>query len=345
MEKLLRWTARPAEIALGAFFVFAAILKIQNPNLFAVQIHEYQVLTNKALLGPAALFFITLEIGLGVAMLSGFRMRGIVLLIVEAVLLFFTALIAYAWTVHGLKDCGCMGEVRMGPGISIIKNIVMMVLAGWTWRGLRQVPAPVDAPTPPWRAKAVTVLMVSAMALLAVYLDLYRPKNAPAAAAQTNPAAAQGNTTPLLPASGIPATGGLFSSYVITGDSGEHYDLSQGTYLVALLSSTCEHCMATVPALNEFVLRQDILPPLVALCYEPEPASLDVFRMSTGAMFPLYSLGDDFLTFSQFIAQEPPRLSLVSNGVALQSWDGVMPSIEALLAALTPVDSPEKMPS
>ena len=135
MNQSLRYAARPLELLVGALFIFAALLKLQNPQLFAIQIHEYQILTDKALLAPAALFFLTLEMLLGVALAMGLRLRTLTHAAVTLTLLFFTGVIAYAWWAHGIKDCGCMGEVQMGPGISIVKNLVLLAMVGWAWLG------------------------------------------------------------------------------------------------------------------------------------------------------------------------------------------------------------------
>lgn len=327
MIRLLRTTARPVELMLGAFFVFAALLKVQHPGLFAVQIHEYHVLEDKALLGPAALFFITLEMGLGAAMLMGLRLRLLVLAVVQCVLLFFTGLILYAWTFHGLKDCGCMGELRMGPGVSTFKNLAMMAGVVWAWLGFRRQER-LPETIPSMLDKFAAAFVVSAVALGASYLELYRERPVP----RIPPSAqADNETAPLAdPGDGT----GPFSAFVIEDDAGRRYDLARGTYLVALLSATCEHCMASVPTLNEYTLRPDVLPPLLGLCYEPEPGSLEEFRITTGVMFPLYSLGNDFLTFVNYIDREPPRLSLVRDGIAVHSWDNEMPSVDNLIAWL-----------
>lgn len=332
MSSVLRLTARPIEVLLGAFFLFAAFLKVQNPNLFAVQIHEYQVLTDKSLLGPAALFFIVVEMTLGAAMVLGLRLRGLTLAAVQLLLVFFTGLIAYAWAYHGLKDCGCMGEVRMGPGVSIVKNAIMMVLVCCTWAGRHVANGSTVRPETGIGNKVLAAAIIGLVSLSASYVEFYRSRTTGAPPPENGPQLS--NTAP-----------GPFSKYVITTDAQEKYDLGHGVYLVALLSSTCEHCMATVPTLNEFVLRPDVLPTLVGLCYEPEPGSLEIFRITTAASFPLYSLGDDFLTFSQYIGQEPPRLSLVRDGHAIQSWDGVMPALEELVAAVQAAGNAETPPA
>jgi len=324
MSRLLQITARPVELLLGAFFVFTALLKVQHPALFAVQIHEYHVLENKALLGPAALFFITLEIALGAAMLVGLRPRTLVLAVVQLVLLAFTGLILYAWAFHGLKDCGCMGELRMSPGVSTAKNLGLMACTAWAWLGFRRQDS---GPAAAFQAldAGVATLLVAAAALGTSYLELYA--GMPGVKPPREQAQGQG-ADPVETAS--PAR--PFAKFEFEDETGQQYHLGRGTYLVALLSATCEHCMASVPTLNEYTLRPDVLPPLLGLCYEPEPGTVDEFRITTGALFPTFSLGNDFLTFVTYIDREPPRLSFVRNGVAVRSWDGTMPDAADLIA-------------
>ena len=109
--------------------------------------------------------------------------------------------------------------------------------------------------------------------------------------------------------------------------------LAQGEYLVAMLSMSCEHCMASVAQLNEYVGPfQDI--PVVALCWEPTEGAMAEFTAMSGPLFPMHSLGDNFMEFAELIGSAPPRLSYVRDGVALRSWDDTMPDVESLIAAI-----------
>lgn len=124
-----------------------------------------------------------------------------------------------------------------------------------------------------------------------------------------------------------------FAGYTLTGMDGAALDLGSGTYLVALLNATCDHCMATVPAINELAVRPDV-PTVVALMQEPDPGSVDSFVQQTGASFPMLSLGNDFIKFSQFIKTAPPRFTLVKDGRPVKSWEGYPPTAEDLTAAV-----------
>ncbi len=124
-----------------------------------------------------------------------------------------------------------------------------------------------------------------------------------------------------------------FSGYTVVTDSGESIALEHGDYLVAMLSMSCEHCMASVAQLNEYVgLFPEI--PVVALCWEPSEGAMSEFAAMSGPLFPMHSLGDNFLEFAELIGSAPPRLSYVRDGVAVRSWDDTMPNVESLIAAI-----------
>lgn len=127
----------------------------------------------------------------------------------------------------------------------------------------------------------------------------------------------------------------LFSRYSVVTDMGETLALAQGDYLVAMLSMSCDHCMASVPQLNEIMEAMPEIP-VVALCWEPSGGAMAEFVSMSGPLFPMHSLGDNFLEFAELIGSAPPRLSFVRNGVAVQSWDDTMPDLETLLAAVAP---------
>ena len=126
---------------------------------------------------------------------------------------------------------------------------------------------------------------------------------------------------------------GPFSRYTVLTDAGETLSLAQGEYLVAMLSMSCEHCMESVAQLNEYVgLFPQI--PVVALCWEPSEGAMAEFVSMSGPLFPMHSLGDNFIEFAELIGSAPPRLSFVRDGIAVQSWDDSMPDLETLLAAV-----------
>jgi hypothetical protein len=318
MKQLTVMLARPLEFLLGVIFIVAAVLKALDPNLFAAQIYGYRVVQQPDMLALAALFTLGAETFLGVAMVLGLRLRMLVLTLVQLMLAFFIGVILYAWLVHDLKDCGCFGRVPMTPPQAIAKNVVMMIAAVIAWRGirLRHLVSPGGAL---WRTlvSAVVAIALVLYAAPALYQDA---PQAPAAPPATGPEAPEAPEAP--PVAAAPAAARPFAQYQVQTDTGETLDLGRGEYLVAILSTTCEHCMSMVPHLNDLSFYPE-LPPVVGLAYVPEEGSLEMFVAQTMPLFPLHSLGNNFIKFSEFIGNAPPRLTLVRDGAVVKHWDPV----------------------
>ncbi len=316
--------ARPLEMLLGAYFIWTALLKAQDIQLFTAQIYAYQVVHARGGLIAAALTTVTLEAFLGSALLLGARLRYLPHVLIQGMLVFFTGLIIYAWQVHNITDCGCFGSIKVTPQQGITKNLFTMLLAGLAWYGVSRPGAATESPMRRVADLRIVVPITTAIAVLLF---------AAGGLQSTTPAPKPETPVTVNDAPAPPAAAGPFAQFSFTSEMGETFNLAQGEYLVAMLSMTCEHCMATVPALNDLALGGD-LPPLVALCFEPAEGDLDNFKLETGAAFPLHNLGDNFLTFSEFIGKEPPRLAYVRDGKAIQFWDGDPPTREVITTAI-----------
>ncbi len=315
MEGFVSKAGRPAEVVLGAVFLLGALLKAgvllesSDIDLFAVQIGGYGVITNKALLGPVALVVLGVELLLGLCLLLGLRFGVLTILAAQGVLVVFTGLIFYGWIFHGLADCGCLGAIKMPPAVSIAKNAVLLGLGALAWAGIAKRARPAGRPRGlVWRLAAVPLF--SGLVLWHAAGDLQRV--AP------------------------PAEGAApFAKYLVEAPEGV-YNLGEGEYLVAMLSMTCDHCMAEVPALNE-LLALPGLPPLVALCLEEQAGNLEEFRAMTGPQFPMYSLGNEMLEFFNLIESAPPHLAYVRQGAQVLFWVEHVPPYEELIEAINKI--------
>lgn len=336
MESRKFYAGRGAEIAVGLAYLLAAGLKAQNINLFIGQILAYQVFSSTGALTAVAFTTLGVETFLGVSMVLGSPWRKVVLGMGLAMLLFFSALIAYAWQVHGLKDCGCFGKVSMTPPQAIAKNVVFLALTSLAWYGLVRK----DAPAMPYSGARRLLPLILAVLLCGFALPQLGGDKSPddqASTASSTAPVAEGGVQP----------GGPFSGYRIVPEYGDAVDLAQGDYLVALLSMTCEHCMGTVPQLNAYT-QEPGLPILVAICLEPEAGSLENFQNMTGPLFPMHSVGNDMLTWARICSGVPPQLCYVRNGVAVKTWSDEMPAMDVLQAAITAggsADSAQSVPA
>jgi hypothetical protein len=307
LKAILQRSARPLEIAIGLFFIFGAVLKAYDIELFWKQIVQYGILRQEVWLNAAAVGTVGVEALLGAALVVGWRLRGLLHAAVALLLVGFTALIAYAWIYHDLEDCGCLGKLEMTPGISILKNLVLLALTGAVYAG-----------TSPRKTTTSTAVQRGLLRGLALAIPIavmgYAFFTLGAAEEPEGPAAEKT---------------GLFSAYTVD-NAGQVLDLGQGSYVVAVLSATCPHCRASVPAINDLMLEPD-LPLPVGLIYG-EPEEIEDFRTITQPLFPLQDI--PMRAFFSLIGSEPPRFYVTRDGEELTHWDDEVPSPEAIRGAL-----------
>lgn len=315
--------ARALEVLVGLIFVFGAALKAANIPGFAAGIRSYHVFYNPDLLYNLAVVTVVVETILGAALLAGVRMRGAVHAAAIALLVFFTGLIAYAWAVHGIEDCGCFGDyIKMGPGASIIKNLVMMAMILIPWIVSRRHEHATRWPFEHASARVATVAVsVALVACIAAFNAQRGAVEAPTVASNAGPALAATTTGP-------------FSGIRVADDAG-HYDLGDGTYLVAILSATCEHCKSSIEPLN-LLLAEPTTPKVVGLMMG-EPRDIEDFRMETMPLFPTQRV--DTMLWLKLLgdAPAPPRFVLVTDGAAIEHWDDEVPPADAIAGSAAPM--------
>lgn len=317
LTRSLRLLARPLEVVLGVTFVVSALLKALDVNGFIGAIGNYHVLPSAVWEGYAAMATLGVETFLGVSMLLGMGARRLTLGVTTLVLVVFSGLIVYAWMFHGLKDCGCTGGIKMGPVASLVKNALLLTLAVGAWQGFKWKNA-LDV-SGAVRGKAFMLASLGAAFIVGYGVAESEPPPPP-----------------------IPRESGVFSQFSVEQD-GVRYDLGQGEYVVALLSTTCDHCMKSVEALNALLERPGF-PRVVGLCKGDE-ASLERFRTGTApeyptgivAEFPLALIGQRL--FDAIVPVAPPRFIYVRDGREIKAWDDVVPSPEEV-EALRPTGPP-----
>lgn len=310
--------ARFLEITLGSYFFLGALFKVTDIDKFAVQMAAYKVIESPLWLQYAVLFTVFLEIGLGVAMILGLRMRGLVLAAVQGVTVVFSALILYAWIYHDLEDCGCFPVIKMSPPVSLFKNGLILLTSSFIlWRLVikgvsTSACVSVELSKSPGgrghkKGFVLSIIRVALSFLIALAF---------AAVAWHDMDRVALNHAD----SGIES---FFSNLEIFSEYG-YFNLGSGVYLVPIMSATCPECKEKVPELNDLFLDPDV-PPMIALCYEDKEGDLDTFRGLTNPFFPTYSLGNRSLLYFQLIEKDPFRLLLIRDGRIAASWDGYVP--------------------
>jgi uncharacterized membrane protein YphA (DoxX/SURF4 family) len=120
------------QFMVGLLFIFSGFIKLNDPLGFSYKLEEYFEVFDmeplKFLSLFLSVFFCSLEIILGFALIIGYKIRwvvpGILILI-----LFFTFLTFYSAYFNKVTECGCFGDaIKLTPWQSFYKNMVLTAL-------------------------------------------------------------------------------------------------------------------------------------------------------------------------------------------------------------------------
>lgn len=320
--------ARILELVIGIYFVVGALPKGLDIDKFAVQIAAYHVINTPSMLFLTALFTLFVEVGLGIAMIAGLRLKGLTVLVMQGMLLFFAVLIIYAWRVYGLEDCGCFPFIKMSPQMSLIKNAVLIssgLFILWvtfrvpvtnanteeTNKGSRGVRAAFLIPC----VKILVAVVLATAATAYAYQDIDWKSFAIDDTKENNISYAQ------------------FEFFLPEG----YFNLGEGVYLAAVMSMSCDECKANVPDLNALWSMAGV-PPIVAICYEDFPGDMEIFRGDTDPVFPMYSIENQAMLYYSLIGDDSFRLSLIQDGKRKAFWDGHVPEYQEIMEAISALD-------
>ena len=121
-------------LLVGPLFIFSGWIKANDPLGFSYKLEEYFDVFHMPWLKDFALviaiFLCVFEIGLGVAVLIGYRMKLFSWLLF-LLIVFFSFLTFYSAYKDVVKDCGCFGDfMHLTPWTSFTKDMVLLVLSG-----------------------------------------------------------------------------------------------------------------------------------------------------------------------------------------------------------------------
>ena len=132
------WPYRGVRIILAVIFLWAGVVKILDPDSFAIILEAYELLPNSWIM-PVAVGLPALEILAAIGLL--FDLRGS-LVVVTGLLVLFLAILSYGIWLGLDIDCGCFGpgdpegEAYKGLRPALYRDIVL--LAGvaylYVWR-------------------------------------------------------------------------------------------------------------------------------------------------------------------------------------------------------------------
>lgn len=123
------WLERVMRVFLGGLFVFSGYLKLRNPELFAIDVHNFKIVGDP---WPSivALTLPWLEVFCGVGLIVHRCYLGSLAILATSIFVFNLAL-GSAW-IRGLEiSCGCFGDSEeiTNYAVAIGRNIVLLGIA------------------------------------------------------------------------------------------------------------------------------------------------------------------------------------------------------------------------
>ncbi len=292
---------RGIEILIGLVFLTAGGLKAYEPLDFIRQIGDYGIVTQPQLVRLIAWVMILVEVGLGTAMVVGFR-RRISVPLAMLMLIGFIVMLGWAWQSGATEDCGCFGSwVKRTPAEAFTEDLLMLGATSLAWWLRRHH---IEVETGRWRAAAVALSLLIGISVTTFASNSARQSSDPIERmkAQASPP-------------------NILEGVTVEGiDS----DLRTGTRVLALIDTGCNHCQESVPELNR--LAGELRPreiPLVALCSN-KADEVALFIDKFNASFPLGRITPEQFT-RLFERGKPPRLLLIHDGLLRRIWDGTVP--------------------
>ncbi|MBR4851483.1 MAG: DoxX family membrane protein [Tidjanibacter sp.] len=132
-----KWIALLLRIAVGVVFVFSGVVKAADPYGTVLKIGEYLHALGIEWLGPLSgamcVALVSVEVALGVALVVGAWPR-VVLPVVVAFNLFYTALTLWLAVGNPIGDCGCFGDVVVLTNWQTFwKNVALLGGSAVSW--------------------------------------------------------------------------------------------------------------------------------------------------------------------------------------------------------------------
>jgi uncharacterized membrane protein YphA (DoxX/SURF4 family) len=139
------WLTVRLQIALGVFFVAAALPKLLDPPSFAHMIYNYRIVPG-SLINLMALTMPWIELLTGVALILGIWRRTAAAL-TGAMLIVFIVAISINLARHNPIDCGCFDVKAAGKSAAqrvadmkfdVVRDLVMLAMCVQVWKGAKR---------------------------------------------------------------------------------------------------------------------------------------------------------------------------------------------------------------
>jgi putative oxidoreductase len=119
-------------VILGIVFLWASYGKILEPELFARIVYNYRILPD-GLIGPVAIVLPWVEAICGIMLVTGYMVKGAVVIVNLLMMTFILALIASSY--RGIDiSCGCFSLSSDKTGniyMYLIRDVLIFLLSSW----------------------------------------------------------------------------------------------------------------------------------------------------------------------------------------------------------------------
>src|SRR5262245_38386959 len=226
-------SARLIEIIIGTILLAAGLLKAYEPLDFIQQIKDYKLISTPALVTAMAWALIAFECALGTALIAGFQ-RKLTIAATWLLLFFFLGTLGWAWHTGATADCGCFGSwVKRTPGEAFLEDVILLAAISAAWWLSKHEPVLHRR----WRLAAVATALLLSLTLTGIASRSTRQSSDPLVRLQ----AQHQQQSP-------------FANVTVEGVAVE---VMKGNHLISLIDTGCEHCRASVPALNQLATQSN----------------------------------------------------------------------------------------
>ena len=289
-------------IVVGGILLAAAVVKGADLQQFARQIRQYGILPEvTGLAYGVAWFMMVVEAVIGAGLLVNWRPK-LMLAAFGTLMLLFIGVLSWAIVQGNVSDCGCFGPAaQRTPAEALVEDIILLLGVAVAW-WLK--------PDKIYFKSRVKTGGVAAVCVLAMVfplgVDQMGPDSSPALEGKQSPA-----------------------GMVLESTLGERVDLASGTFLLSLMSTTCNHCMESVPILNEIVAEAEEAITILGVTANDQ-SEVDRFIEDNFAFYPVLAI--DTQQLASLMSDDPlPQYLLIRDGRILSRWQGEVPELATLM--------------
>lgn len=181
-----------AQIIVAVLFIISGLIKANDPLGLSYKMQEFFEIWNSSLASSTfflkdvlsrsfsflhghslalSIFMITLEVLTGIALLLGWRAKGVLNLLLSLIV-FFTFLTGYAYWSGKFKNCGCFGDcLPITPLTSFLKDGVLLLLIIFLIAGQKYITSVLSSSA----QKTIIISSLALTLLLQGYVLMYLP--------------------------------------------------------------------------------------------------------------------------------------------------------------------------